>query len=382
MMPPHAQRAGVPYKTPSLRRCASVAMTWLVGGMPGMTSSGGSLRAAHLWRTLVERTAAATSPAFGRRGLPSLGAAIAIESRLWRRPLNVASTQLLPIPGLALLRGAVRARALDLHDHPRLQSEAFGLALSPARGRALDVLVDRNVRVFEMLVVPSASFAELCDLPSGNMVVVTNGADTAHITPGPAVDRPVVAMVSGATPGRGIELLVDAVARVRAEVPDTQLRLALTPTGPASLAYLHALTDELSDRNWISVETVPYVSISAFLGEAAVLAVPHPKNEYMDVATPVKLFDSMAAGRPVVVTPRREMAGIVTSCSAGLVADSDHVDDFAGAITRLLGDQSLRQEAGANARRCAVDHYDWRILATDLADAVLHQGPIPASPSL
>ena len=339
--------------------------------MARVPSSGGSLRAAHLWRTLAERTAATTSPAFGRRGLPWLGAAIAIESRLWRRALNVASAQLLPVPGLALLHGPVRARALDLHDHPRLQSEALGLVVSPARARALNALVDHNVSLFEMLVVPSASFAELCDLPSERVVVVTNGADTAHISPAPVVNHPVVAMVSGASPGRGIEQLVGAVAAVRAQVPEATLRLALTATGPASLAYLHEITRELRDRNWISVESVPYAAIHAFLGAAAVLAVPHPKNDYMDVATPVKLFDSMAAGRPVVVTPRREMARIVTSCRAGLVADSDDMDDLAGAIARLLGDQPLRHELGANARRCVVERFDWSVLASQLADAVL-----------
>jgi glycosyltransferase involved in cell wall biosynthesis len=348
-----------------------VAERWLVAGIPRITRSGGSLRAAHLWRTLAERTAAATPAAFGRRGLLSLATAIAVESRLWRRPVQVASTQLIPGAGLRLLRASVRARALDLHDHPRLQSEAFGLVLSAIRGRALNVLVDRNVSVFERLIVPSASFAELCDLPNEKVVVITNGADTAHILPAPAPGNPVVAMVSGAAPGRGIDLLVDAVAAVRTEVPDATLRLALTATGPASLAYLHEVTRQLSDRSWVSVESVPYLSLPLFLGEAAVLAVPHPKNDYMDAATPVKLFDSMAAGRPVVVTPRHETARIVTSCSAGLVARSDHVDDFAGAITRLLHDQSLRRELGANARRCAVERYDWSVLASRLADALL-----------
>ena len=192
---------------PSVR--VPAAEPWLVAGMPRIKNSGGSLRAAHLMQTLAERTAAATPAAFGRRGLLSLATALATESHFWRRPLHVASTQLLPVAGLPLLRGSVRARALDLHDHPRLQSEAFGLEVSVARGRALDDLVDRNVGVFETLVVPSASFAELCDLPLQKVVVITNGADTAHITPAPALGHPVVAMVSGAAPGRGIELLVE-----------------------------------------------------------------------------------------------------------------------------------------------------------------------------
>jgi len=350
---------------------STVVDRWLVAGIPRTMSFGGNLRAAHLWRTLAERTVAVRPTGFGRRGLLPLATAIATTSRLWHRPVHVASTQLIPVIGLPLLRGAVRARALDLHDHPRLQSEAFRLVLPVARSRQLDDLVHRNVDLFERVVVPSASFAELCNVPTEKVLVISNGADTAHIVPAIAPSNPVVAMVSGAASGRGIELLVDAVAAVRAEVPNATLRLALTATGPASLAYLREITRQLSDRSWVSIESVPYASLSQFLGEAAVLAVPHPRNDYMDAALPVKLFDSMAAGRPVVVTPRHETVRIVTSCDAGLVARSDHVDDFAAAITRLLLDQSLRHELGANARRCAVEHYDWSVLAGHLADALL-----------
>jgi len=283
---------------------AQAAEPWLVAGIPRVASNGGSLRAAYLWRELAARTAAATSAAFGRRGSLSLATAIAAESRLWRRSLQVASTQLVPVPALMLLHGSVHARALDLHDHPRRQSEALGVMPSPARRRALDDLVDRNAGLFETLVVPTASFATLCDLPMQKALVISNGADTTTISPAPAPGRPVVAMVSGAAPGRGIELLVDAVAAVRGEVPDATLRLALTATGPASLAYLDEIRRRLAERSWVTISSVPYASLATFLGEAAVLAVPHPKSDYMDVACPVKLFDSMAAGRPVVVTPR------------------------------------------------------------------------------
>jgi len=31
----------------------------------------------------------------------------------------------------------------------------------------------------------------------------------------------------------------------------------------------------------------------------------------------------------------------------------------------------LRRELGENARRCAVEQYDWRVLSAGLADAIL-----------
>ena len=114
-----------------------------------------------------------------------------------------------------------------------------------------------------------------------------------------------------------------------------------------------------------------YRQLGAFLGDAAVLVIPHPPDPYLDASTPVKLFDSMAAGRPLAVTPRLETRKIVEDCRSGLVAASDSPDDLAEAILKLLRSEPLRRELGENARRCAVERYDWRVLSAGLADAIL-----------
>ena len=320
---------------------------WLAAGVPSAGSSGGGLRAAHLLRSLVERVDATVIPFFGRRGLPSLALEVAWRSRLWRSPLSVASARLVPAAGLALLRGRVDGRLLDLHDHPRLQLEAFA-----------------------RLSIPSASFAELCELPADQVVVATNGTDASTITPAPLQDELVVAMISGAAPGRGIELLVEAMERVRGELPRAQLRLALAPTGPESRRYLATFVHNQVGRPWLRVQRVPYPQLSAFLGVAQILVIPHPPGAYHDVATPVKLFDGMASGRPVVVTPRRETAQIVRSTGAGVVA-GDGPDELADAISHLLADEARRREMGAAARRAAIELYDWRVISSRLADEVL-----------
>jgi glycosyltransferase involved in cell wall biosynthesis len=293
------------------------------------------------------------------------------RSALWRRPLQVASTQLLPDPALSLLRGAVRGRLLDLHDHPRLQLDAFGIPVSASTRRRLDRLVARNADRFERLAVPSASFGQLCALPEDRVIVASNGTDPTSIIPEPGPSEPVVAMVSGAAPGRGIELLMSAVESARAEIPETRLRLALQATGPASREYLSNLQDVVAPTPWITVDSVPYSGLSAFLAGASVLAVPHPPSAYLDAATPVKLFDGMAAGRPTVVTPRVETARIVERREAGLVAGGETPEDLAAAILRLLGDSALRMQQGANARQAAVDEFDWRVISRDLAAGVL-----------
>lgn len=344
----------------------------MIAGIPASGSSGGAIRARHVFTSLAERTGGRVVAAYGRRGIPALALALASASTGWRRSLHLASTELLPLAAIAILRGPVRAAVLDVHDHPALQADGLRIPLADAKRHDLERLFARNVAAFSRLVVPSPSFAELCRLPDERIIVMTNGTDTERVVPRPAPADPVVGMVSGAAPGRGIELLVSAMARVRAEVPEATLRLALTATGPASAQYLRTLASQLRERDpWVSLNQVPYGRLSAFLGDASVLVIPHPAGPYMDASTPVKLFDSMAAGRPLAVTPRFETRKIVEACRSGLVAASDSPDDLAEAILKLLRSESLRRELGENARRCAVEQYDWRVLSAGLADAIL-----------
>ena len=347
----------------------------MVAGVPRTTATGGAVRAKYLLRSLIGETRAPVVGAWGRRGLPALAFRTALESGWWRRHLQLASLQLLPGAGLVLLRGRVHGRLLDLHDHPGLQLDAVGMTVPAGVRRRLDELTKSNIAAFELLAVPSKSFAELCELEVDRVVVATNGTDTRRIQPTPGAAEPVVSMVSGAAPGRGIELLVSAVEALRQEVPEIRLRLALQPTGPASDAYLDELRRTTRERPWVSVQRVAYEDLSGFLGAAALLAIPHPPHPYLDAATPVKLFDGMAAGRPTVATPRLETARILQRRDAGLVTAGDSVDDLAAAILRLLMDEALRNRLGANARQAAVDEFDWLIISERLARDVLHNDP-------
>jgi glycosyltransferase involved in cell wall biosynthesis len=344
----------------------------VIAGVPESGGTGGGVRAQYVFSALAQRTGARVIPAAGRRGIPALARELAVASGGWRRPVQMASTQLLPRPALAILRGSVTGAVIDLHDHPGRQAESLRIPLTPDKRRDLDRLFDRNVEAFSRLVVPSESFAELCELPADRVVVVINGTDSEHVTPRPAPPEPIVGMVSGAAPGRGIELLLSAMIRVRAEIPDARLRLALTATGSASARYLRSLASQVRERDpWVTLDEVPYRQLATFLGEAAVLVIPHPPGPYMDASTPVKLFDAMAAGRPLAVTPRFETRKIVEACRSGVVAASDSPDDLAEAILQLLRSEPIRNELGANARRCAVERYDWRVLSAGLADSIL-----------
>lgn len=261
--------------------------------------------------------------------------------------------------------------AVAIYDDPVAQTRALGIDLTSEQAAELGRLRRLAMTTFRWQVVPTASFAELAGLDPDRVVVGGNGTLTGEVLPGPWPSGPSIGFVSGAAPGRGIEALVEAARLVRSTWPDLRLYLWLVATSPSAKQYLVDLRANLDGDPWVTIGSVGHAGLGAALAQATILCIPHPANEYMDVALPVKLLDSMAAGRPLVVTPRLETAAIVHRCGAGLVTRGDEPADLAEAFEQLLGDSILARRLGAAGREAAVREFDWRVVGDRIATEIL-----------
>lgn len=351
----------------------SLRARWVALSQTNELRWGGDLRRHHVFRALALRTGAATEPGTGRVALRRALRRAAGPPWPWRERPCLVSSDLLTPEAVAIARRATRPMALDVHDHSVAQADALGRHL-PEGDRAAQLAgITANLETFAWYVVPSASFAELVGLDPSRVLVAPNGTDTDHITPGPVPDEPAVGFVSGAAPGRGIEMLIEAAGLARRDVPGLRLHLWLAVVDAFSEAYVHGLAAAIAAKPWIAIASVPYAELGRALATATVLAVPHPPNAYLDVAVPVKLMDGMAAGRPVVVTPRLETRRIVELAQAGLVTADDSAAAMAHSLGTLLADPALARRLGDNGRAAAVREYDWRVVGGHVADAVLER---------
>ena len=332
---------------------------------------GGDLRRARIFHELAVRTGALEAQGWNHLSVEAAVRRVAGPAVPWRRRPALASSEFLSEGGVARARRSCRPVALDVHDDPLAQAGALGATPDPATRRTLIDRLARNVDLFPLHVAPSASFAKLAGLDSSRTIVAPNGSDTSHVTPRPFPAHPAIGMISGAAPGRGIEALVDAARALRGSVPDFRLYLWLATADEASEAYADSVRAATAAEPWIEVAATGYDALPDELARATVLVVPHPAGSYMDVAVPVKLLDSMAAGRPVVVTPRSEMRAIVEAAGAGRVASGDGPDELAAAILPLLEDAALAARLGAAGRSAAEHSYDWAVIGRTVADEVL-----------
>lgn len=332
---------------------------------------GGDLRRGAIFHELALATGAREAQGWGHESVREAVRAVAGLPFPWRTRPTLASTEFLSEGAITQARRSTRPAVLDVHDHPIAQAEAFGRSLEPSVRSSLLVRMERNVTTFPILTVPSASFAALAGLAPDRTVVAPNGSDTRHVVPRELPGVPTIGMVSGAAEGRGIESLIAAARALRTTEPDLRLLLWLAAGDAAGEAYLAGLRAEVAADRWIEIGAVDHAALGEALGRATVLVVPHPANDYMDVAVPVKLFDSMAAGRPVVVTPRTETRKIVEAANAGVVVDDDTPGALAEGIRTVLADPTFAARLGANARAAAERDFDWAVIGRRLVAEVL-----------
>jgi glycosyltransferase involved in cell wall biosynthesis len=196
---------------------------------------------------------------------------------------------------------------------------------------------------------------------SDHVVLVANYPRLDDIRPAPWEGRErAVCYVGGISDVRGSVELVDAMAHV-----DARLLLA-GPVSPASL-----LTRLERSPGWPRTEfhgRLPSSGVTEILGRAQVGALPlHAIPNYV-VAQPVKLFEYMAAGIPVVASDVSPWSDIIRRHACGLCVPAEDARALAAAFGELLDDPRTARAMGERGRTAAVEHYDWSVQAATLLE--------------
>jgi len=116
-------------------------------------------------------------------------------------------------------------------------------------------------------------------------------------------------------------------------------------------------------RGWKKVEFKGWLSrsgVSSELAQArAGLVVLHPLVNYLD-SYPIKLFEYMSAGIPVIASDFPLWRKIVEEADCGLLVDPLNAEETAKAIDWLLENPERAEQMGTNGRQAVINHYNWQ----------------------
>ncbi|MGD0018638.1 MAG: glycosyltransferase [Candidatus Limnocylindrales bacterium] len=155
-------------------------------------------------------------------------------------------------------------------------------------------------------------------------------------------------------PGKGYELVIEAMSRVRRDRPDA-LYVVLGATHPNLVrtegeAYRDRLRRAVNDlglgEHVLFVDRfVGQEELGRWLQAADIFVTPYPNLDQIVSGT---LSYAMAAGRPVVSTPFA-YASEVLSGGRGVLVAPHSAEALANALSDLLGDRARRLEIGRRA---------------------------------
>lgn len=95
------------------------------------------------------------------------------------------------------------------------------------------------------------------------------------------------------------------------------------------------------------------------------LVTLHPTLSYVE-ALPIKMFEYMAAGIPVIASDFPMWRDIVIKNDCGVCVDPMNPQAIADAINNLLGDETTAKRMGENGRNAVLNYYTWETEAAKL----------------
>jgi len=154
---------------------------------------------------------------------------------------------------------------------------------------------------------------------------------------------------------RGITEIVRAMEHV---APERDVRLTLCGTfSPQSYRYEIENLKGFERTRYMGI--IPHESVPDVLSKAdAGIVCLHPTPNYIE-AIPVKMFEYMAAGIPVVASNFPRVREVVESNFCGLCVDPTKPGEIARAIEYLDDNRELSKRMGENGRNAVLKKYRW-----------------------
>jgi glycosyltransferase involved in cell wall biosynthesis len=197
--------------------------------------------------------------------------------------------------------------------------------------------------VSSQLAFPSRGLARVVRGRDEGAVIIPPGSPRPLSIPRRPAARSLLFVGNGTVEAQGAERLIRAVASARQHGGDVRL---ITVSRPGE--------EPRGVRPpWLRVLNAEGGAIASLLPDVIATVIPRPRGRYNDLAVPVKLYDYLAFGRPLLVTDCSEQASVVAHADAGMIVGDDERAMADGVLRMIRTDRSQLDRWSANAVRAA-----------------------------
>jgi Glycosyltransferase len=168
------------------------------------------------------------------------------------------------------------------------------------------------------------------------------------------IENKAIIYVGGISRDRGIYQMINAANKV-----NIKLVCVGNFTDELNKNEINKFLEEPTSKNAVFTGNVSHSKVMEYITMSKLgLSLLQPIPRYKK-AVPIKLFEYMACGLPVVASNFPEISKVVEEADCGILVDPTNVDEIADAIIYLLEHPEDARRMGVNGRRAVKEKYNW-----------------------
>jgi glycosyltransferase involved in cell wall biosynthesis len=173
------------------------------------------------------------------------------------------------------------------------------------------------------------------------------------------IEQPIVAYTGSLLPGKGVDVLVKCASRL----PGVSFIIV-----GGREDQIRNLKQQVRYNNVIFAGYVEPAQIPAYQSAADILVLPNTKGGVIDdVTSPMKLFEYMASGRPIIATNVPSLMEILSNDYNALICQAGDDVELSEKIDQLCKSPTVGERLVKNAIK-DIEKYTWDARAEHLSE--------------
>lgn len=164
-------------------------------------------------------------------------------------------------------------------------------------------------------------------------------------------------------PWQGVEYLIQAAPLILTKIHNA--RFLIIGDGQMKKEWMLLVNNLGISDMFIFTGKVPYEQVPLYINASDVCVVP--KKPLKSGYSPLKLYEYMACGKPVIAT-QTDGFEVLEKYNAGLLINPENSNMFADNVVELIQNEKLRNQMGANGRKYVVENHSWESVAIRVSE--------------
>jgi glycosyltransferase involved in cell wall biosynthesis len=238
-------------------------------------------------------------------------------------------------------------------------------------------------KLSDQVVVPSVLIRDYLyrnyGVQEDSVLVVSNGANPEFSRPmdktecrnqlGLPPDGNYLVFVGSLKKWHGIDRLVPLMPALVEDHPG--LYLLIVGDGEKREGLKQWIDEKRMGRNIILAGRVPFEKVPVYINAGDICLAPYFEEGLNETGiSPLKIFEYMACGRPVITNPVGGLDTLFREYEIGVMVHSMNPQDWEAPIKNLLGDPEKMKILGDNGYRAVQTHFNWEVICKNIANAL------------